>query len=55
MMDLLSQHAGMIGLLFFFSVFIGIAVWAFRPKNKQMIESYKYIPLSEGEHDPRSR
>ncbi|MGE0754322.1 MAG: cbb3-type cytochrome oxidase subunit 3 [Alphaproteobacteria bacterium] len=53
MIDFISQHAGVIGLLFFFSVFSGIAIWAFRPKNKQMIESYKYIPLSEETHDLR--
>ena len=47
MIDAISQHAGIIGLLFFFSVFTGIALWAFRPGNKNSIESHKYIPLSE--------
>lgn len=48
-----SIDAGMIGLLFFFTVFCGIAIWAFRPKNKIHIESYKYIPLSEESHEPK--
>lgn len=51
MMDFLFHHAGLLGLLFFFSVFICIAMWAFRPKHKSMIESYKYIPLAEEHHD----
>ena len=47
MMDYLAQHAGVIGLLFFFVVFCTIALWAFRPANKTTIESYKYIPLNK--------
>lgn len=43
----LSHHAGMVGLLFFFFVFVGIAIWAYTPSNKKEIESHKYIPLSE--------
>lgn len=50
MIDYLSQHAGLVGLLFFFSVFVGIALWAFLPARKQLVESYKYIPLSEDKH-----
>lgn len=53
MMDMLASHAGVIGLLFFFFVFVGIALWAFRPGRKNVIESYKYIPLSEESHDLR--
>ncbi|MFW0777894.1 MAG: cbb3-type cytochrome oxidase subunit 3 [Rickettsiales bacterium] len=48
-----SADAGLIGLLFFFAVFVGIAVWAFRPSNKKQIESHKYIPLAEESHEPR--
>jgi len=47
MLDFISNNAGMVGLLFFVSVFAVIAFWALRPANKQTIESYKYIPLSE--------
>ena len=38
---------GLIGLLFFFALFVGIAVWAYHPKRKQKIESLKHIPLTE--------
>lgn len=47
------ENAGLIGLLLFFSLFVGIAVWALLPGNKTLIESYKYIPLSEESHDLR--
>ena len=47
MIDFIVAQAGLIGLLCFFAAFIGIAVWAFRPANKQRIESYRYIPLEE--------
>lgn len=42
-----SVDAGLTGLLFFFFVFMVVAVWAFHPKHKQRIESHKYIPLAE--------
>ncbi|MGB1539976.1 MAG: cbb3-type cytochrome oxidase subunit 3, partial [Rickettsiales bacterium] len=29
----------MIGLLFFFVIFMGIVIWAFLPRNKQKLES----------------
>lgn len=50
MIELVSQNAGLIGLLFFFSVFVGVAAWAFYPGRKATIESYKFIPLSEENH-----
>jgi len=53
MIDFIAAHAGMIGLLFFFSVFMGIAFWAFMPSRKKLIESYKYIPLAEESHESR--
>jgi len=47
MIDWLIDHAGMTGLLFFFAVFMGVVFWAYRPKAKEQIESYKFIPLME--------
>ncbi len=47
MIDWLANNAGVTGLLFFFAVFLAIAIWAFRPKAKEQIESYKNIPLAE--------
>jgi len=47
-----NADAGMIGLLFFFIVFVFIILWALSPKNKKAIEAHKYIPLKEDEnHD----
>jgi cbb3-type cytochrome oxidase subunit 3 len=45
MIDWLTDNAGLTGLLFFFSVFLTVALWAFRPGAKQTIEAHKYIPL----------
>ncbi len=42
-----SQAFGLIGLLFFFLVFVGIAFWAYHPKRKRQIEQLKNIPFSE--------
>lgn len=47
MIDILSHNAGLIGLLFFFGVFITVALWAFLPSQKQKLESYKFLPLQE--------
>ena len=48
-----NVDAGLIGLIFFFAVFVGIAIWAFQPGRKQQIESHKYIPLEEESDEPR--
>lgn len=45
MIDWISDNAGMTGLLFFFSTFCGIAIWAFRPSKKKIIENHRFIPL----------
>ncbi len=47
MINFLSLNAGMIGLLFFFIVFVGVALWAFLPSQKHKLESYKFLPLQE--------
>ena len=47
MINDLSLPSGIAGLLFFFLVFLGIAIWAYMPSKKKEIESHKYIPLSE--------
>jgi cbb3-type cytochrome oxidase subunit 3 len=44
-----SADYGLIGLLFFFSIFVGIASWAYHPKHKEAIEALKNIPLDEDE------
>lgn len=53
MIDFVADYAGIIGLIFFFVTFVGIALWALNPAAKDLIESYKYIPLSEEPYDLR--
>lgn len=45
-----SADIGLIGLLFFFILFVGIFIWAYSPRRKQQIEAYKHIPLREDDH-----
>ncbi|MEM6603651.1 MAG: cbb3-type cytochrome c oxidase subunit 3 [Pseudomonadota bacterium] len=47
MIDFLAKNAGMIGLLFFFCVFVGVAIWAYWPTQKKKLEAYKFLPLKE--------
>lgn len=49
MIDWLTTNAGLAGLIFFLSVFLFVVGWAFRPAAKEVIESHKYIPLTEDE------
>tara|TARA_B100001778_G_C18229175_1_gene468114 strand:+ start:239 stop:400 length:162 start_codon:yes stop_codon:yes gene_type:complete len=51
MMVFLNDHAGLIGLLFFVVTFLSICFWALRPSAKHKIESYKFIPLEEADHE----
>ncbi|TAE80912.1 MAG: cbb3-type cytochrome c oxidase subunit 3 [Alphaproteobacteria bacterium] len=34
-----SADYGLIGLIFFFLVFVGIALWVYQPQRKQSIEA----------------
>ncbi|NBX03009.1 MAG: cbb3-type cytochrome c oxidase subunit 3 [Alphaproteobacteria bacterium] len=47
MMEQFIQLAPTIGLLFFFTVFVGIAVWAMRPSMKAPLQALANIPLKE--------
>lgn len=47
----IASHAGLIGLLFFFFVFLGIGVWLFRPGMKSRLEPLGSIPLNEDNYD----
>ncbi len=40
-------YAPTIGLLFFFTVFVGILIWALRPSAKQTLQALAEIPLKE--------
>lgn len=48
-----SADYGLIGLLFFFIIFLGIIVWTYYPKRKDDIEKLKNIPLNEDENDQK--
>lgn len=50
-MDWVASHAGLLGLLFFFFVFVGISVWLFLPGMKARIEPLGAIPLNEDHHE----
>lgn len=49
-----SADFGLIGLLFFFAVFLGIAIWAYNPRRKDTIERLKHIPFTDEESHDRS-
>lgn len=48
-MSWLSANAGLIGLLFFFSFFVLMALWVYRPGAKPDYDRKARIPLSEDE------
>ncbi|MBN8543716.1 MAG: cbb3-type cytochrome c oxidase subunit 3 [Alphaproteobacteria bacterium] len=50
-METLAHYAPITGLLFFFIVFVGIAIWAWRPSAKQEFQCLGMIPLKEDSHD----
>ncbi len=47
MIDFIVSNAGMIGLLFFLTLFLAIALWIFRPGSLKKYQKYAYIPLNE--------
>lgn len=51
MMAWLAEYAGLVGLLFFFGIFVGIAVWLYWPGRKQYIDPLATIPLREDENE----
>lgn len=46
-----SPDAGLYGLLFFFTFFIVMLIWLFRPGNKDRYKSYGDIPLKDDKHE----
>jgi cbb3-type cytochrome oxidase subunit 3 len=51
MIDWIAAHAGMIGLLFFFTFFVLMAGWVFRPGSKPLYQNNALIPFKETHHD----
>jgi len=50
-LEFLARHAGMIGLIFFFSFFSVMAVWIYRPASKNNYQKNADIPLQETMHE----
>lgn len=50
-METFAHYAPMVGLLFFFIVFVGIVIWAWRPSAKMEFKRLGMIPLKEDTHD----
>jgi cbb3-type cytochrome oxidase subunit 3 len=46
-----TTSLGMIALIGFFTAFVLIALWAYRPQNKTRLENFGSIPLREDNHD----
>ena len=49
-MEIFANYAPIIGLLFFFLVFIGIVISVMRPKEKKRLEELARIPLKENQN-----
>lgn len=47
MITAIVTHAPMIGLLFFFTTFVGIAVWLYATKSGARTKRYAEMPLKE--------
>ena len=47
MIDYIADHAGLIGLLFFFTFFVGITIWTYRPGAKHKYKQDAQIPLKD--------
>ncbi len=46
-MEKFIEYAPMIGLLFFFFIFMGILIWVLRPSAKEKFQKLAQIPLNE--------
>lgn len=46
-----NSTVGIIGLLFFFILFVGILIWLFRPTAKQKFKEYGNIPLEDDKNE----
>ena len=44
-----NEHAGLIGLLFFFIFFCAVTAWTFRPGARKHYDNIGRIPLEETE------
>ncbi len=50
-MSWLAENATLVGLIFFFSIFVIILVYTLAPSRKHTIEAHGRIPLEDETHD----
>ena len=48
-MNFLIDHSGIIVSVLFFTMFVGIAIWSYLPRNKRRLQSYADIPLEDND------
>lgn len=49
MIDFMTNHAALIGLVFFFLFFCAVGLWTFRPGARSSYQKYARLPLEENE------
>jgi len=47
LLDFLTDNAGMIGLITFFTFFVLLLLWVFRPGTSEQFRQFGQIPLRE--------
>jgi cbb3-type cytochrome oxidase subunit 3 len=47
MINFIADNATIIGLIFFFSFFLGVVIWIMQPSQKDNFEKYSKIPLKD--------
>jgi len=50
MIDFLTIHSGVIVSVLFFTMFVGIAIWSYLPRNKRRLQNYGNIPFEGDDH-----
>ena len=51
MLDQVDNTTTIIGLIFFFAVFIGVLIYVYRPSKKKDMEDHGNIPLNEPDNN----
>lgn len=51
MLENVSNTTTIIGLIFFFSFFLGVIIYVFNPANKKKMKQHGEIPLNESEQE----
>ncbi|MEI7669581.1 MAG: cbb3-type cytochrome c oxidase subunit 3 [Pseudomonadota bacterium] len=46
-MEFIANNSGIITTILFFTIFVGVGIWSFLPKNKKQMSEHAMIPLEE--------